>query len=548
MSLSYKPACGRQAHDSVIPTKNKLYKMKKHFLLLVLFGSIVYPSYAQQENIDQAIIQRIRTEGLNNSQVMKTAFYLTDVSGPRLSKSPGLKRAQDWAVSTLKSYGLKNVELEPWGKFGQGWQVEKNYVAMTAPYYHAIIASPKAWTPSTNGVVKSDVVIIDLSKIDTIIKMEPYKGKLKGKIVIFDSPATLSTTFRADANRYTEEELNSMAAPQAAQAGRQGPGISAEQMAQFRKTRALRSQVGEFLKAEGTGLLLSMSRGAHGTLFTSNGASYAEDAPAVLPELEMSSEDYLRIVRLVKAGIKVELEAEIKTQFFKNDLQGYNVIAEIPGTDKDLKNEVVMLGGHLDSWHSATGATDNAAGCAVMMEAVRIITAQNLKPKRTIRIALWSSEEQGLFGSRGYVANHYGNARTMELKADHEKVSAYYNLDNGTGKIRGIYLQGNSAAAPIFQAWLAPFKDLEATTITSRNTGGTDHLAFDAVGIPGFQFIQDGVDYNTRTHHTNMDTYDRLIADDLKQSATIIAALVYNTAQRDAKIPRKELPKAQASN
>ncbi|SKB67879.1 M28 family metallopeptidase [Daejeonella lutea] len=524
--------------------------MKKHFLILVAFGALTLTGFAQQDNVDPVIMQKIRNEGLNNSQVMKTAFYLTDVSGPRLSNSPGLKRAQDWAVNTLKSYGLKNVKLEPWGKFGKGWQVEKNYVAMIAPYYHAIIATPKAWTPGTNGAVKSDVVIIDITKIDTILKMDPFKGKLKGKIVIFDSPASLAPTFRADANRYTEDELSKIAEPQTAQPARQGAGAgaNANQMAQLRRVRAMRTQIGEFLKAEGAGLLLSMGRGAHGTLFTTNGASYAEDAAPVLPELEMSPEDYLRIVRLVKAGIKVELEADIKTQFFNNDLQGYNVIAEIPGTDKDLKDELVMLGGHLDSWHAATGATDNAAGCAVMMEAVRIIAAQNLNPKRTIRIALWSSEEQGLFGSRGYVANHFGNPRTMELKPEHEKVSAYYNLDNGTGKIRGIYLQGNNAAAPIFQTWLSPFKDLDATTITSRNTGGTDHLAFDAVGIPGFQFIQDGIDYNTRTHHSNMDTYDRLIADDLKQSATIIAALVYNTAQRQAKIPRKELPKAQGTN
>ena len=522
--------------------------MKKYFISVFFLSGILTAAFAQQEIVDQVVTQKIRSEGLNNSQVMKTAFYLTDVAGPRLSNSPGLKRAQDWAVSTLKSYGLQNVKLEPWGKFGKGWQVEKQYAAITAPYYHAILASPKAWTPGTNGAVKSEVVIIDISKVDTILKMEPYKGKLKGKIVIFDSPTVLSTTFKSDGTRYTEEELAAIAAPPVAQGGGQRGAFTPEQMALLRKSRAMRVQVGEFLKAEDVGLLLSISRGAHGTLFTTNGASYAEDAPAVLPELEMSAEDYLRILRLVKGGIKVEMEADIKTQFFSNDLQGYNVIGEIPGTDNDLKNEVVMLGGHLDSWHAATGATDNAAGCAVMMEAVRIIKALNLSPKRTIRIALWSSEEQGLFGSRGYVANHYGNFRTMELKPEHEKVSAYYNLDNGTGKIRGVYLQGNTAAGPIFQSWLSPFNDLGATTITSRNTGGTDHLAFDALGIPGFQFIQDGIDYNTRTHHSNMDTYDRLIADDLKQAATIVASFVYNTAQRDAKIPRKELPKAQAAN
>lgn len=521
--------------------------MKKHFLPFLLFTGILGSAFAQQEVADQAVTQRIRTEGLRNSQVMKTAFYLTDVSGPRLSNSPGLKRAQDWAVSTLKSYGLQNVKLEPWGKFGKGWQVEKNYTAMTAPYYHAIIASPKAWTPGTNGVVKSEIIMIDISKMDTIVQLDSYKGKLKGKIVIFDSPAALSTSFKADGVRYSEEELNDMAATPPQATGLQGR-FTPEMMAQLRKSRAMRAKIGEFLKAENAGLLLSLSRGAHGTLFTSNGASYAEDALPVLPELEMSSEDYLRMLRLIKGGIKVEMEAEILTQFFSNDLQGYNVIAEIPGTDKDLKNEIVMLGGHLDSWHAATGATDNAAGCAVMMEAVRIITSLNLKPKRTIRIALWSSEEQGLFGSRGYVANHYGNPKTMELKPEHEKISAYYNLDNGTGKIRGIYLQGNTVAGPIFETWLAPFKDLDATTITSQNTGGTDHLAFDALGIPGFQFIQDAIEYDTRTHHTNMDTYDRLIANDLKQSATIVASFVFNTAQRESKIPRKVLPKVQAAN
>lgn len=521
--------------------------MKIYLLSVSFFIGILSSVFAQQEVVDQAIIQKIRNEGLNNSQVMKTAFYLTDVSGPRLSNSPGLKRAQDWAVNTLKSYGLQNVKLEPWGKFGKGWQVEKSYTAMTAPYYHAIIASPKAWTPGTNGPVKSEIVIIDISKIDTVLQLASYQGKLKGKIVIFDSPTVLTTTFKADGKRYTEEELSALAAPPVDD-GRPGRAFTPEQMAQLRKSRAMRTKIGDFLKAENAALLLSLSRGAHGTLFTTNGASYAEDAAPVLPELEMSSEDYLRILRLIKGGIKVEMEAEIKTQFFTSDLQGYNVIAEIPGTDKDLKDEIVMLGGHLDSWHAATGATDNAAGCAVMIEAVRIITSLNLHPKRTIRIALWSSEEQGLHGSRGYVSNHFGDPKTMVLKPEQGKISAYYNLDNGTGKIRGIYLQGNTAAGPIFESWLAPFKDLDATTITSRNTGGTDHLAFDALGIPGFQFIQDGIDYDTRTHHSNMDTYDRLIANDLKQSAAIVAAFVYNTAQRDLKIPRKELPKSQASN
>lgn len=517
--------------------------MKKNFILstLVLSG-IAFSTFSQAQEINPEATQKIRNEGLNNSKVMETAFYLTDVSGPRLSNSPGLRRAEEWAVKTLKSYGLQNVKLEPWGTFGKGWEIEKNYSAMTSPYYHSVLATPKAWTPGTNGLVKSEIVIV---KADTITDLDKYKGTLKGKVVIFDNAAALNTSFKSDGSRYTDEELKAMEAPQP-ERNRTQPANATAQRANFMRMRALRTQVSEFLLQENVGLILSSGRGIHGTYFTSNGASYAEDAKPVAPELEMAAEDYLRLLRLVKAGIKVEFEADIKTRFYDKDTQGYNVIAEIPGTDKKLKNEVVMLGAHLDSWHASTGATDNAAGSAVMMEAMRIIKTLNMKPKRTIRIALWSSEEQGLFGSRGYVAAHFGDPKTMVLKPEQEKISAYYNLDNGTGKIRGIYLQGNEAAGSIFKQWLAPFNDLGATTVTSRNTGGTDHQSFDALGIPGFQFIQDGIEYNTRTHHTNMDTYDRLIADDLKQAATIIASFAYNTAQRAEKIPRKELPKAQA--
>ncbi len=517
--------------------------MKKFFALaLVLLSVLSLSAQTAQEPVDQAAVQKIREEGLNKSQVMNTAFYLTDVAGPRLANSPGLKRAEEWAAATLKGYGLQNVAIEPWGKFGRGWEIEKNYVAMRVPYYHALIAAPKAWTPGTNGPIKAQVVAI---KVDSTLDLSKLKGTLAGKVIIFDIPAAIATTFKSDGSRYTEEELAKIAEPAAPRAGNAAPFSS--QMAAFAKLRALRNQLNELLVQEKVGLLLSNGRGSHGTFFTSNGASYAADAKPVAPELEVSQEDYLRILRLVKAGQSVEIEADIQTRFIDNDLQGYNVIAEIPGTDKKLKDQIVMLGGHIDSWHAATGATDNAAGTAVMMEAVRILKAAGFKPKRTIRIALWSAEEQGLFGSRSYVLKYFGDPKTMELKPDQAKVSAYYNLDNGTGKIRGVYLQGNEAIAPIFKAWLSPFADLGATTLTPRNTGGTDHLAFDAVGIPGFQFIQDGIEYNTRTHHTNMDTYDRLIEDDLKQAATIVASFVYHTAQRAEMLPRKELPKPQAS-
>ena len=512
--------------------------MKRKLLIFCLLIAGISGSLFAQEPVDQAAVQKIREEGLNHSKVMETAFYLTDVAGPRLAGSPGLKRAQNWAVSQLKSWGIPNAKLESWGKFGKGWEVQKNYAAMTLPYYHAIIAIPKAWTSGTNGPIKGDVMLI---KTDTITDLDQYKGKLAGKIVILDTKGKLNRNTKADLSRYTDAELDEMAKATAPKTN------NSPRVFTLSNERKLRIAIGKFLQDEKVGLILSMARGTDGTVFTTNGASYADTAKVAAPELETSGEDYLRIVRLLKGGQKVEMEADIKTQFFTDDLQGYDVVAEIPGTDKKLKDQVVMIGGHLDSWHGATGATDNAAGSAVMMEVMRILKAIDFKPKRTIRIALWSSEEQGLFGSRGYVLNHFGDPKTMQLKPEQAKLSAYYNLDNGTGKIRGIYLQGDSAAGPVFKPWFEPFKDLGARTVTIRNTGGTDHQSFDAVGIPGFQFIQDNMDYGTRTHHSNQDTYDRLSEDDLKQAATIVASFVYNTSQRQEMIPRK-LSKAQGTN
>ncbi|EDM37480.1 peptidase M28 [Pedobacter sp. BAL39] len=491
-----------------------------------------------QEKIDASAVQKIRKEGLENSKVMDIAFEITDVAGPRLSNSPGLKRAQDWAVSQFTKWGLKNVHLEAWGDFGKGWQVAKYYAATTLPYYHPIIASPKAWTPGTKGPIKSEVILI---KADTVTDLDKYKGKLAGKIVMFDQMTLqpLENTYKPDAVRHTDSVLNAMG--NAETGAQRRPGSPNNMAAQMMKMREVRAAMARLLQEEQTGLILTYARGSYGTLFTSNGASYALDAAPVNPELEVSSEDYLHILRLLRAGKKVEIEADIRTSFYDQDPKGYNVIAEIPGTDRKLKEEVVMIGGHYDSWHSATGATDNAAGSAVMMEAMRILKAIDFKPKRTIRIALWSSEEQGLFGSKGYVAKHFGDAKTMSFTKEQEKLSAYYNLDNGTGAIRGIYLQGNAAVRPIFQEWLSPFHDIGAKTVTINNTGGTDHLAFDALGIPGFQFIQDPMDYNTRTHHSNQDTYDRLVPEDLQRAATIVASFVYHTSERKDKLPRKPL-------
>lgn len=511
---------------------------KKPLLLLLLFLHVGLVAQAQQEPVDLDAVHRIKQEGLQNSQVMQTAFYLTDVSGPRLSGSPGLMRASEWAKKQLTDWGLKNAQLEAWGDFGRGWEVEKSYIALTAPYYQQLIATPKAWTPGTDKEISGEAVLVQLDKEEDL---QQYKGKLQGKIILTKIDEHAKTTFEADAKRYSEEELHELA--MSLEATRSQSRWTPERIAEYRARMALRNKAAEFFQQEGAAVILSSRGGTHGTHFTSNGAAYAPNAKAALPELEMGLEDYNRIVRLLEAKQPVKLEVNTKTRFVDNDMKGYNVIAEIPGTDKKLKDEVVMLGGHIDSWHGSTGATDNAAGVAVMMEAVRILQAAGFKPRRTIRIALWSGEEQGLYGSRGYVKHHFGDPATMQLTKEHEKLSAYYNLDNGTGKIRGIYLQGNDAVRPAMEAWLAPFNDLGATTTTIRNTGGTDHLAFDAVGLPGFQFIQDEIDYDTRTHHTNQDSYDRLQADDLRQAATIVASMVYHTAMRDKKLPRKPLPK-----
>ena len=510
-------------------------------ILVALAGILAHalPTAAQTaEKLDAAAMAKIRDEGLNRSKVMETAFYLTDVSGPRLANSDGLKRANEWAKKQLTQYGLANANIEAWGDFGRGWDIEKSYVAMTAPYYHAMVGAPKAWTPSTPGALRLPVVVMKAATTEA--DFDQYKGKLRGKIVAMNVATPPKPAEGPDLRRYTEDELKKMAEPAAPRPAANTPDAAA--LAARRNQAALRTKLTEMLMSEGAAAVLSARGGIYGTFNTTNGAPYAADAKPVLPEIEMTPEDQLRLIRLVEAGIPVEVEMETKTRFQSQDLKGYNVVAEIPGTDRKLKSEVVMLGGHIDSWHAATGATDNAAGVAVMMEAVRILKATGVKPRRTIRIALWGEEEQGLHGSRNYVKNNFGDPATMKLLPAHEKLSAYFNLDNGGGKIRGIYAQGNEAVAPIFAEWLKPFADLGATTVTLRNTGSTDHVAFDAVGLPGFQFIQDGLDYFPQTHHTNQDTYDRLIADDLKQASVVVASFVYDAAMRDQKLPRKPLP------
>jgi hypothetical protein len=495
--------------------------------------------FSQEEKLDIEAVQKIRTEGLNNSKVMEHAFYLTDVSGPRLNNSTGYLNAANWARNKLAEWGL-DAKLEPWGEWGKGWDLQKSYVAMTAPYYRPLIAYPKAWCGGTNGLQSAELIIV--SAKDSL-ELLSYTGKLKGKIILLPRTDTLKPSFAADASRFTEEELKKMAEydpknrPAANNPRAQG-GPRPAPMVNINRLK-------EFAKKEGAVAMFSTSpRGRDGTLFVSGGGPYAANAPENFLDIMLAYEEYMSLYRLAKANIPVKLELDVKTRFLNEDTRGYNVVAEFKGTDKKLKEEVVMLGGHLDSWHASTGATDNAAGCAVMMEAIRILKASGFKPRRTIRICLWGGEEQGLHGSRNYVRNHLSDTTTRRSNKEGDKVSAYFNLDNGTGKVRGVYLQGNDAVKPIFSKWLEPFADLGANTITLQNTGGTDHLAFDGVGIPGFQFIQDEIEYDTRTHHTNMDSYDHLLAEDLKQAATIIASFVYHAAQREEKLPRKSAPVA----
>ncbi len=515
-------------------------------------------------------IDKIRDEGMNRSQVMQHLSYLTDVIGGRLTNSPNMKRANEWTRDTMAKWGMQNAKLEAWGPFGRGWSLKSFSAQVIDPQTIPLIAYPKAWTPSTKGTVTADVVYLDINTDEDFAK---YKGQLRGKIVLVSRIRALTADFDGMGTRLKDDELakmaaDPMAAPRAQPATPQQP--TPEQQERLRQFQVAQ-KIGGFVFDEGAAVFIDNSRvGSGGTLFVSaasvappatNGtpapagpargrfAPYNKDMESrMIPQMTMATEDYNRLVRMIQQGVKPKMSVDIQTQYYDDDLMGYNTVAEIPGTDPTLKAELVMLGGHLDSWHSSTGATDNAAGCAVAMEAARILIASGLKPRRTIRVALWSGEEQGLNGSREYVKQQFGELKPaatqgqpgeLSRTVNYDKLSAYYNLDNGTGKIRGVYMQNNPAVRSLFEAWLAPFADAGAKTVTLANTGGTDHLSFDRIGLPGFQFIQDEIEYDTRTHHSNQDNYDRIQADDMKQAATIMAAFVYQTAMMDEKIPRK---------
>ncbi len=532
-------------------------------------------------------IQRIKDEGMNRSQVMQTLSYLSDVIGPRLTASPGMKRANEWTRDQLTKWGLQNAHLESWGPFGRGWTLKKFSAQVIEPLDIPLIAYPKAWSPGLASPLTADVVYVDAK---TEADLEKFKGKLNGKIVLTAAMRDVAAHFEAQGTRLNEKELLALAdAPEPRPGGR---NFNFGNNPTFRAAQEFINAKLRFFQAEGAALLIDPSRsGDGGTIFvqsaqvpgpprdpnattlTRGTPPYDKRAPKVTPQLVLAVEQYNRIVRMLQAGEPVKINVDLSVAWQDADPMGYNTIAEIPGTD--LKDEIVMLGGHMDSWHSGTGATDNGAGVSVAMEAVRIIQALGLKPRRTIRIGLWSGEEQGLLGSRAYVAEHFGlmqtpatsaapatggntNAMggdagngngtapagpTLIKKAEYDKLSGYFNLDNGTGKVRGVYLQGNEAVRSLFRQWLAPFRDMGATTLSISNTGGTDHLSFDGIGLPGFQFIQDEIEYDTRTHHSNQDVFDRIQADDMKQAATIMAAFVYQTAMRDEKLPRKPVPR-----
>jgi hypothetical protein len=508
--------------------------MKKRISVLLLLILVFAPLAKAQEPVDNSIIARIKTEGFQNSQAMETLFYLADVHGPRLTNSPALKAAGEWARDQMKRWGLENAQLEPWGAFGKGWSLKKFSAEMTEPQYVNLICHPKAWTPSTNGVIVGKPILVDVKSKDDF---EKYRGKLRGMIVMNGKPATTRGGFAPDATRVTDAELSSRA--QAINPGE--PKSYWDEEREWEQILSRQREIIRFFRDEGAAVLLEPSARDHAVVRAQG--FYDFNAEDNLPAFVVAREHYGRIARLLEKNIAVKLEFNLQTVFHAEDLNGYNVVAEIPGTDPRLKDEVVMIGGHLDSWHAGTGATDNAAGCAVMMEAARILKAIGARPRRTIRVALWSGEEQDYYGSMGYVKNHFGDPRTMQLKPAHAKLAAYFNLDNGTGRIRGVNLQGNEAVRSIFEAWLRPFNYLGAQTLTSLNSGGTDHMSFDSVGLAGFQFIQDPIDYSTRTHHTNVDTYEYVIEDDLKVSSVIVAAFAYHASMRDEKLPRKPLPK-----
>ncbi|HEV8700024.1 MAG TPA: M20/M25/M40 family metallo-hydrolase [Candidatus Polarisedimenticolia bacterium] len=537
-------------------------------------GIAASPAAFSEEPVDLGVVHRIKDEAFRKSQVMDHLFYLTDVNGPRVTGSPGLRTAADWSIATLKKWGIAEARVETWGRFGRGWSLEEFSAHLIEPAYAPLNGVVKAWSGGTAGEVSGDVVYApvfadkqtgEIWDLDALAKgigeyAAQQKGKLRGKIVLLEPPRPFQLPTKPAAERYDAAKLEEIA---------RGPDpepapplewpltrLPADREEREKITARLPLEIGAdffirrrkvldplnaFLRDEHVlAALVADRRGSGGIVFAEGVRSGDPDAPVPPPVVVLAPESYARLVRLVGRNVPVRVGLDVKVKFQDTDLDGFNVLAEIPGGRK--KDEVVMLGAHLDSWHGGTGATDNAAGCAVVLEAMRILKALNLKPDRTVRLALWSGEEQGLLGSRAYVRLHFADPVTMALKPEHARLSAYFNLDNGSGRVRGVYLQGNDMVRPIFEAWLAPFNDLGATTLALDDTGGTDHKSFDAVGLPGFQFIQDPLDYMSRTHHSDLDLYDHAVPSDLMQAAAVMASFVYHAATRPEMLPRELLP------
>ena len=532
-------------------------------MVLACLAALALLPIQAEERVDLNAIHKIREEALQNSKVMDHVFQLTDVYGPRLTNSPGFFGAADWIVKQLKEWGIEGHQ-EKWGPFGRGWTFTHFSANLIEPQYAPLIGFPLAWSPGTNGVVTGDVMVANIA---AETDFDRYKGKLKGKILFMGAGRELAMIAESPSRRYTDEQLARLsgaadgggrggapgATALAAEGGRGGrggrggtggpggPGGPGGQNAQ----QQFQNRLNQFLKDEGVAVVVRLggAQSSGGTVFGQAAGSRDVKDAVPPPTVALTPEHYNRVLRLLDNKIPVKLEFEIQAKFLDDRTDSVNVIGEIPGGRK--RDEIVMIGAHLDSWHGGTGATDNAAGCAVMIEVLRILKTLDLPLDRTVRMALWSGEEQGLLGSRAYVTEHFADRADMKLKPEHAKLAGYFNVDNGSGKIRGVYLQGNDAMRPVFEAWFKPFQDLGAGTLSIRNTTGTDHLSFDAVGLPGFQFVQDELEYNTRTHHSNMDVYDRVQRADMAQMAAIVASFVYNAATRDDMLPRKPLPKPQ---
>ncbi len=547
----HDPGSDRQQRDRVHP-RRMLAGGAAALLLLV-----ATPATRGGESVDTAVVARIRAEEMERSQVMDLLSRLVDVHGGRLTGSRQYDAAAEWATTTLAGWGLADVHDEAWGPFGKGWNLRGYSAQVTAPQVFPLISFPKAWSPGTGGTVKGNVVYFNPA---TDSALDTFRGKLRGTFVLISEPRILEPGFKPLASRATDTELLDLANAGPPTRRRRWPEPTPEQRERRHKAELLDYEAMELCRKEGVLALLTASRGSGGNVFVQGASTYPHPdtpdsaryhayerkAPDMLPQVAVAAEHYNRLCRLLTMGQRVELEMRLDVEVTRAD-SSRNVLAEIPGSD--LKDEVVMIGAHLDSWHGGTGTTDDGTGVATCMEAMRLLKALDLKPRRTIRIGLWSAEEQGLFGSRSYVRRHFGekvrgddSAEVIRLTPEGERFCAYFNNDNGTGKIRGVYLQGNEAVRPIFRSWLEPFARDGASTLTTSNTWGSDHQSFDALNLPGFQFIQDDIEYFGLTWHSTMDLYERAIEEDLKQTSMILAVFAYNAAMRDEPLPRKPAP------